>query len=52
MNMIMLVFLKIIKNRSSHDFNVEINTDDKIITLSTCDEDNIHRVVVHAKLIK
>ncbi len=45
-------FLKIIKNRSSYDFNVDINTDDKILTLSTCDEDNIHRVVVHAKLIK
>lgn len=45
-------FLNTIKNRSSHNFNTEITTDDKIITLSTCDDIGTGRVVVHAKLIK
>lgn len=44
-------FLKTIKNRSVHDFNVNIGSTDKILTLSTCSSNN-KRVVVHAKLIK
>ena len=46
------IFLNKIKDRSSYNFNTEITTDDKIITLSTCDDIGTKRVVVHAKLIK
>ena len=45
-------FLKTIKNRSTHKFNVNVDYTDKIITLSTCDDIGTKRVVVHAKLIK
>ena len=41
----------ILKNRSLRDFNVSLNSNDKIITLSTCTDDNKNRRVVHAKLI-
>lgn len=44
-------FLDLIKKRSSYNFNTELNTDDKIITLSTCNNIGNKRVVVHAKLI-
>lgn len=44
-------FLNTIKNRSKHDFNTSITTNDKILTLSTCYSDT-ERTVVHAKLIK
>ena len=37
--------------RSQYDFNVEFNENDKILTLSTCYNDE-ERVVLHAKLIK
>ena len=46
-------FLNTIKERSIYDFGTEVNTKDKIITLSTCqDELGINRVVLHAKLLK
>ena len=45
-------FLNTIKSRSKYDFNVELNSKDKIITLSTCTDDNKNRRVVHAKRIK
>lgn len=45
-------FLNTIKNRSTYNFNLELNYTDKIITLSTCDDIGTKRVVVHAKLIK
>lgn len=45
-------FVKTIKERSIYDFNTEINTDDKILTLSTCTDDGTKRVVIHSKLIK
>lgn len=41
----------ILKNRSLRDFNVSLDSNDKIITLSTCTDDNKNRKVVHAKLI-
>ena len=41
----------ILKNRSLRDFNVSLESNDKIITLSTCTDDNKNRRVVHAKLI-
>lgn len=37
--------------RSSYNFNTSISTEDKILTLSTCYDDN-DKVVLHAKLIK
>ena len=45
-------FLNTLKSRSNFDFDVDLNEDDKIITLSTCTSDNQNRNVVHAKLIK
>ena len=44
-------FLDTIKNRSLYDFSVNLNKDDKILTLSTCYSDT-ERTVVHARLIK
>lgn len=44
-------FLKTIKGRSVHSFDVNVSSSDKILTLSTCSNNN-KRVVVHAKLIK
>lgn len=45
-----LEFIETIKNRSINDFNVEVNANDKILTLSTCTGNN-SRLVIHAKLI-
>ncbi len=45
-------FLQTILNRSIYNFNTSINTDDKILTLSTCKDNSKNRIVVHAKLIK
>ena len=44
-------FIKLIKNRSVFNFGIDINEDDKIITLSTCYRLN-DRMVMHGKLIK
>lgn len=44
-------FINTIKSRSIYDFNSEVTTNDKILTLSTC-YDNVKRAVIHAKLIK
>lgn len=46
-----LNFLNTIKNRSIYNFNVTLNENDSIITLSTCYSDT-ERTVVHAKKIK
>ena len=40
------------KRRNVAPINVEVNTDDKFLTLSTCQNNGDGRVVVHAKLIK
>ena len=45
-------FLETMKNRSIYDFGVELNTNDKLLTLSTCYNDNGIRLVVQAKLVK
>ena len=45
-----LEFLNTLKSRSTYNFNIELNSDDKIITLSTCSGSN-DRMVVHGKLI-
>lgn len=44
-------FLKEIKNRSVFDFNIELDTSDRLLTLSTCIDNGFNRVVVHAKKI-
>lgn len=46
-----LDFVNMLEARSQYDFNVEFNENDKILTLSTCYNDE-ERVVLHAKLIK
>lgn len=46
-----LSFLNMLKERSIHDYNVELLATDKIITLSTCHNDT-DKIVLHAKLIK
>lgn len=46
-------FLQTLKNRSVKNFSAGVNSNDKIITLSTCkDVAGTKRVVMHAKLIK
>lgn len=44
-------FLSTIKSRSIYDFGIDATTDDKILTLSTCDNTGTKRVAVHAKMI-
>ncbi len=44
-------FINTIKERSVYDYNVDVNTSDKILTLSSC-YNNEKRMVLHAKLIK
>lgn len=44
-------FLDMLQGRSEYEFDVELNEEDKILTLSTC-YNNEKRVVLHAKLIK
>lgn len=43
-------FLNTIISRSVYDYNTNVNVNDKILTLSSCYDDE-HRVVLHAKLI-
>lgn len=45
-------FIHTLKNRSIHDFGTEVSKDDKVLTLSTCYDNNGIRMVLHAKLIK
>lgn len=44
-------FINTIKSRSKYNFNVDINENDSILTLSTCANNNKYRVVLHAKKI-
>ena len=44
-------FLETIKKRSKKDFNVDVNKEDNILTLSTCANNNKYRVVLHAKKV-
>lgn len=43
-------FINTLISRSIYDFNIELNTNDKILTLSSCYNDEL-RVVLHAKLV-
>lgn len=45
------VFINMLHKRSVYNFNVELNQNDKILTLSTCYNDK-EKVVMHAKLIR
>lgn len=45
-------FIDTIKGRSVNDFNIEVTTDDQILTLSTCANNNNYRIVLHAKKMK
>ncbi len=47
-----LEFLNTLKSRSKFNFDVELDKNSKIITLSTCTKDNKNRKVVHAVKIK
>ncbi len=38
------------KKRSMYDFGVELDKDDKVITLSTCYK-HVKKLVIHGKLI-
>ena len=44
-------FVKKIKSRSIKNFNVDVDKDDSILTLSTCADNNKYRIVLHAKRI-
>ena len=46
-----LSFIDMITARSIYNFNVPVNADDKIITLSTCSNNGTKRLVIHAVLI-
>ena len=46
-----LEFIDMITTRSIYNFNVPINADDKIITLSTCSNNGTKRLVIHAVLL-
>lgn len=46
-----LEFANMLKDRSLYNFGIEINENDKILTLSTCYKSNGNRLVVHAKQI-
>lgn len=39
------------RGRSIYDFGVDVGDDDKILTLSTCDNTGTKRIAVHAKMI-
>ena len=47
-----LDFITTLKSRSQVEFSASVNESDKILTLSTCQDNYGHRVVMHAKLIK
>ena len=44
-------FLQVIKKRSIHNFNVDLDKDDQILTLSSCIENGTKRIVLHAKKV-
>lgn len=44
--------VKTVKKRSIHDFGNDVERADKILTLSTCADNNKYRVVLHAKKVQ
>ena len=45
-------FINKIKSRSNYDYNIEVDSNDNVLTLSSCIGDGKKRVVLHAKLIE
>ena len=45
-------FLNTLKSRSKYNYGIQLSSNDRIITLSTCTDDNKGRKVVHARLIQ
>ena len=43
-------YINMVKSRSKTDFHIDVNENDKILTLSTCTGNNA-RLVIHAKLL-
>ena len=48
----MVKIVNVMKGRSIYDFGVDVSSKDKILTLSTCYNDNGIRLVLQAKLVK
>ena len=46
-----LEFINTIKSRSNYDYNIEVNSSDTVLTLSSCDIVDDYRIVLHAKKI-
>lgn len=44
-------FLNTMRGRSIYDFGVDVSENDKILTLSTCNDTGTKRIVVHAKMV-
>lgn len=44
-------FINLIKNRSINNFNINVTSSDKILTISTCYKNSSNRLVIHAKLV-
>lgn len=44
-------YIKYLEEQSIFDFNIELLPEDKILTLSTCADNNYYRIILHAKLI-
>lgn len=44
-------FLNLMKSRSIYNFNTEVTEEDKILTLSTCNDSGTKRIVVQAKMV-
>lgn len=51
-NLSKIDFYNTLKNKSEYDFDITLNDNDSIITLSTCTNSGSQRFVVHAVLIK
>ena len=45
-------FITTLKNRSVHNFNVDLNKESQILTLSTCSSGSSNRTVLHAVKVK
>jgi len=44
-------FLNTLKSRSIKEYGIDLSTEDKIITISTCGDNNQYRIALHAKKI-
>ena len=45
-------FIKTTGDRSNYNYDIEVNENDQILTLATCDINDKYRLVLHAKKIK